>query len=156
MKKTILFTVVGFVVGLAFGCLGAMAYYGYSTATFMLTSQEKEIIRFEWSAEDAYYNQPTEVAIWALENLVSTLNSFKEERPFTEVEVPYFLLRPDHSLVFSHARLGQLYKKLDNTEKYKYHFDLAMSLSKENSFPSFDTEEELINFIHKVDSAREE
>jgi hypothetical protein len=108
----------------------------------------------EEASVDAYYNQPAEVAVWALENYISTLNRLKEERASFEVENPYFLLRPDPSIVFSHARLGQLYKKLNNTGKHKYHFEQAMSKSKEINFPAFDTEEKLIDFIHRVDSGQ--
>lgn len=155
MKKTIILTLLGFVVGLAIGCIATMTYYGHSLATFMLSSQEREIFEMEEASVKAYYDQPAEVAIWALENYISTLNRLKEERASAEVENPYFLLRPDHSLIFSHARLGQLYKKLNNTEKHKYHLEQAMSKSKEINFPSFDTEEQLIDFIHRVDSGQD-
>lgn len=155
MKKTIILTLLGFVIGLAIGCIATMAFLGHKLASSMFVLQEKKFFEMEEASVKAYYDQPAEVAIWALENYISTLNKLKEERASAEVENPYFLLRPDHSLVFSHARLGQLYKKLNNTEKHKYHLEQAMSKSKEINFPAFDTEEKLIDFIHKVDSGQD-
>ncbi len=154
MKKIIIFTLLGVVIGFAVGWFGAMAHLGHNLAAFMVTSQEREIIEFENSAVDAYYNQPTEAATWALETYIATLNRVKEERASAEVEGPYFFLRPDDSLISSHARLGQLYKKLNNTEKSKYHFEQAMSKWTEIHKHPFPTEEELLAFIHRLDTAR--
>jgi hypothetical protein len=153
LKRTITLILVGVVFGVLAGYFGAMARYGHSVATFMLSSQEMEIIEFENSAVDAYYNEPTEAAVWALETYIGTLNRLKEERSSGGGENPYLFLRPDDALMCSHARLGQLYKKLDNSEKSKYHFEQAMSKRQETDRPPFGTEEELIAFVHNEDSA---
>ena len=152
LKRTITLILVGVVFGVLTGYFGAMALYRHSVATFMLSSQEMEIIEFENCAVDAYYNEPTEAAVWALETYVGTLDRLKEERSSGGGENPYLFVRPDISLVCSHARLGQLYKKLDDSEKSKYHFEQAMSKRQETKMPSFDTEEELIAFVHDADS----
>ena len=159
MKKTILFTLLGLVIGIIIGGIGVVAYCGSGfegLVKTMLMVQEKEIAEMKIDATKAYHEQPPEVAIWALENYIDNLNTLKEERTQNGTEAPYIFLTPDRSLVFSHARLGQLYKKLDNAEKSKYHFAQAMSKSKEIKLPAFETEEKLIEFIHKVDSGPED
>ena len=153
MKKIIIFTLLGVVIGFAIGWFGASAHFGHSLVMFMLTSQEREIIEFGNSAVDAYYNHPTETATWALETHIATLNRVKQERASAEVENPYFFLLPDDSLISSHARLGQLYKKLNNAEKSKYHFEQAMSKWKKKHKHPFPTEEELLAFVHRLDKA---
>lgn len=153
MKKTITLISVGVVFGVVAGYFGGMVLYRHSVATFMLSSQEMEIIEFEDCAVDAYYNEPTEAAVWAMETFIGTLNRLKEERSSSGGE-NYLFLRPDESLMCSHARLGQLYKKLNNSEKSTYHFEQAMAKRKETDRPPFATDEELIAFVHKADSGR--
>jgi len=152
IKKAIFVSLTAFVIGLAIGGIATMAYSGFKFSSTIFMFQEREIFEMEAASEKAYYEQPAEVAIWALENYISTLNRVKEERGSAGAESPYFILSPDRSLIYSHARLGQLYKKLNNDEKQKYHFDMAMSKSKEIKFPKFDTEEQLVDFIHRLDS----
>ena len=154
MKKTIIFTLLAIVIGCIIGFIGAMAYCGPGVATMMFTLQEMEISEFENSAVNAYYNQPAEVAIWALEKHICTLNRVKGERSSAKVENPFFMLTPNLSLVFAHGRIANLYKKLNNPKKYKFHFDKAMAISKGNNLSAFDNEEEFIDFIHKMDSSQ--
>ena len=156
MKKTIIVALSGVLIGLAIGCFGTMAYLGHDLAGAMFLLQEIEILEFENSAVDAYDNQPTEVAVWALENFIGVLNRIKEERAPAEVENPYLMLTPDTSLVFSHARLAQLYQKLNNVEKYKYHLEQAITKGKETYLSSLDSEEKLIDFIHRLDSSEDD
>ena len=156
MKKIIILTLSGLLIGLIIGCLGTMAYFGHDLAVAMFSLQEVEILEFENSAVDAYDNQPTEVAIWALENFIGMLNRIKKERAPAEVENPYLMLTPDTSLVFSHARLAQLYQKMNNVEKYKYHLEQAVTKGKETHLSALDSEEKLINFIHKLDSSEDD
>ena len=151
MKKIIIFTLLGFVIGLAVGCIITMAFLGHKMASAMFMLQEKEIFEMEEATVQAYYNQPNEVAIWALENYIKTLNRLKEERSSAEVENPYFILSPVQSLTFAHTRLGQLYKKTDNIEKSKYHFKQAMSHIKNTKLKVIKTEEDLIDFINILD-----
>lgn len=79
MKKTIILTLLGFVIGLAIGCIATMAFLGHKLASSMFVLQEKKIFEMEEASVKAYYDQPAEVAIWALENYISTLNKLKEE-----------------------------------------------------------------------------
>lgn len=152
LKKALFLTLVVFIIGLVIGFVGTLDYFGHTTATLMLLNQEMEIVEFEGSTVDAYYNQPTEVAIWALENYINTLNRVKEEHALADTEKPYILFSPDRSLALSHARLVLLYKKLNDPEKCKYHFEMATSQTKGINLSAFDTEEKLIEFIHKLNS----
>ena len=151
MKKTIIFTLLGFVIGLALGYIITMAFTGYKIASVMFILQEGEIIEMEEVAVQAYYNEPNEVAVWALENYIKTLNRLKEERSSAEFENLYIILIPSQSLMFSHARLGQLYKKLGNVEKSRYNFERAMSYIGDGKLKVNKTEADLINFVHSLD-----
>lgn len=106
------------------------------------------------AAEDAYYNQPKEVAVWALENYIKTLNELKKERSHAEAENPYFILSPDTDLVFAHARLGKLYKQMGNDEKSRHHFDQAISLGKNTSLKCIDTEQDCLRALDALDKTR--
>lgn len=151
MRKTIIFTLLGFVIGIALGCIITMVFEGYKIASGMFMLQEKEIFEMEEAAIQAYYNEPNEVAAWALENYIKTLNKLKEERSSAEVENPYFILSPAQSLVFTHARLGQLYKKMGYVEKSKHNFEQAMSNIENARLKVIKTEEDLIAFINRLD-----
>ncbi|MHC4424197.1 MAG: hypothetical protein ACYSWR_05955 [Planctomycetota bacterium] len=151
MRKTIVFTLLGFVIGLVLGCIITMAFYGHTTASAMFMLQEKEIFEMEEAAVQAYHNEPNEVAIWALENYINTLNRLKKERSSAEVENPYFILSPVQSLAIAHARIGQLYRKTGNVEKSRYHFEQAMSHIKNSKLKVIKTEADLIDFINSLD-----
>ena len=151
MRKNIIFTLLGFVIGLAVGFIITVAFFGSKTAQAMFMLQEKEICEMEDAAVQAYHNQPNEVAIWALENYIKTLNRLKEERSSAEVENPYFILSPAQSLVLTHTRLGQLYKKMGYVEKSKHNFEQAMSNIEDARLKVIKTEEDLIAFINRLD-----
>ncbi len=151
MRKTIIFTLLGFVIGLAVGFIITVAFFGPKTAQVMFMLQEKEIYEMEDAAVQAYHNQPNEVAIWALENYIKTLNKLKEQRSSAEVENPYLILSPARSLVLTHTRLGQLYKKMGHVEKSKHNLEQAMSNIEKAGLKVIKTEEDLIAFINRLD-----
>ena len=151
MRKTIIFTLLAFVIGLALGYIITMAFTGYKIASAMFMLQEQEILEMEEVAVQAYYNEPNEVAVWALENHIKTLNRLKEERSSSDVENPYFILFPAQSLVCTHARLGQLYKKMSCVEKSKHNFEQAMSNIENAKLKAIKTEEDLVALINRLD-----
>jgi len=156
MKKDVTWKKIGLIVlCLAIGCvLGVIlstVYFGHKLATGMFMLQEKEIFEMGETAEDAYYNQPNEVAVWALESYIKTLNKVKEERSHAGVENPYFILSPDTDLVFAHARLGKLFKQMGDTEKSRYHFEQAISHSKYTKLKCFNTEEDCVRMLDTLD-----
>ena len=86
---------------------------------------------------EAYHNQPNQVAVWALESYINTLNRLIEERSHANVENPYAFLTPIDSLVIAHTRIGQLCKKMGDVEKSKYHLQQAMLHIKNTNFIPF-------------------
>ena len=153
MWKKIGLIVLCLAIGCVLGAILSMAYFGHKLATGMFMLQEKEIVKMGETAVDAYYNQPNEVASWALENYIKTLNKVKEERNHEGVENPYFILSPDTDLVFAHARLGKLYKQMGNAEKSRYHFEQAISHSKYAKLKCFNTEEDCVKMLDALDKA---
>lgn len=149
--KTIGFAILFLAIGLVLGFIFSAAYFGHTISTSMFMLQEKEIFELEEATEKAYYNQPIEVAIWALENYIDTLNRLKEERSSADVENPYFILSPDSSLAIAHARLWKLYKEVNNSEKSRYHLEQAISHGK-----GLATEEDLIRLLANLDKNRDE
>lgn len=151
MKKTFIFTLLGFVIGLALSHILTMVYSGYKISSAMFMLQEKAVFEMEEATVQAYYNEPNEVAVWALENYIKTLNRLKEERSLTCVENPYFFLSPAQSLVCTHARLGQLYKKMGCVEESKHNFEQAMSNIENAELKAIETEEDLVALINRLD-----
>lgn len=156
MWKKIVLGVACLVVGFVLGGIISMAYMGHTISKAMFLLQEKEIFKMGEAAEEAYYNEPNEVAVWALENYIKTLNEVKEERAPAGVENPYFVLTPDSDLVFTHLRLGKLYKKMGNEEKSRYHFEQAISQSKHTKIKGLDTEEDCVKMLEALDKIRGE
>ena len=157
MWKKIGLIVLCLVTGCVLGTILSMAYFGHKLAAGMFMLQEKEICEMGETAVDACYNQPNEVAVWALESYIKTLNKVKEERSHARVENPYFMLSPDTELVFTHARLGKLYKQMGNAEKSRHHFEQAISLSKRAKLKYLvNTEEDCVRMLDIVDKARSE
>jgi hypothetical protein len=153
MWKKIGLVVLGLVGGCVLGVFISMAYMGHTLATGMFLLQEKEVVNIGQAAEDAYYNEPNEVAVWALENYIKTLNELKEERKPAEVKNPYFILTPDIDLFFTHARLGKIYKQLGNDEKSLYHFEQAISYSKNTKLKSLNTQEDCLKMLDALDKS---
>ena len=130
MWKRIGLIVISLLVGCGLGVVLTMIYAGHTLAAGMFLLQDREMCSMGAAAENAYYNEPNEVAVWAMSNYIKTLSRIKEERMSAEVENHYFVLSPVTDLVYAHMRLGNLYKKMGNTEKSRYHFEQAISLSK--------------------------
>jgi tetratricopeptide (TPR) repeat protein len=153
MWKKIGLIILCLAIGCGLGVVFSISYMGRTLAIGMFTLQEKEIFNMGEAAEDAYYNEPNEVAVWALLNYIKTLNELKEERRPAKVKSPYFVLSPDTDLVFAHARLGKLYKQMGNTEKSQYHFEKAIFYSKDAGPKSIKTQEDCLMMLDCLDKA---
>ena len=151
MKKTIIITIITVIIGFTAGGIIAISYFapGMSSAMFML--QEVEIAMMEEAAVQAYSDEPNEVAVWALENHIKTLNRLKEERSSAEVEDPYVIISPDQSLVLTHTRLGLLYKKMNNQLKSTHHFEQAMSHIENARLRGIKNQDDLITLVNRMD-----
>ena len=158
MWKKIGLVVLCLVIGCVLGGILSMAYLGHNLATGMFALQEKEIFNIGEAAKDAYYNEPNEVAVWALENYVKTLNELKKEHAPAKTKnsyyIPYYILSPDIDLVFAHIRLGKLYKQIGNAEKSRYHFEQAISYGKYTPLKSINTEEDCLRISDDLDKTR--
>lgn len=154
MWKKIGLVVLCLLIGCVLGSILSMAYLGRSISKGMFMLQEEEIFKIGEAAEEAYYNQPNEVAVWALENYVDTLNELKKERNPAGVKDCYFLLSPDTDLVFAHSRLGKLYEQMGNAEKSSYHFEQAIACSKNTPLKSINTKENCLRMLDRLDKAR--
>jgi len=149
MRKKIALAILCLAIGFIAGYIFNMTYTTAKLARAMFMLQEKEIFQMEEAAVRAYYTEPNEVAVWALENQINTLNKLKEERSQTDVNQPYW---PDQSLALLHARLGQLYNKMNNSEKSNYHFDQALYYSK-LALKNVNTREDLLKLVTKIDES---
>jgi tetratricopeptide (TPR) repeat protein len=154
MWKKIGLVILYLVIGCVLGGTLSMAYLGHNLATGMFMLQEKEIFKIGEAAEEAYYNEPNEVAVWALENYVKILNELKKERAPAKTKNPYFILSPDIDSVLAHARLGKLYKQMGNAEKSSHHFEQAISYSKYTPLKSINTEEDCLRILDDLGKAR--
>jgi tetratricopeptide (TPR) repeat protein len=143
----------GIVIGCILGAVLSMSYMGRTLARGMFLLQEKEIFSMGEAVEDAYCNEPNEVAVWALENYIKTLNNLKEERKSISVKNPYLTLTPDMDLFLAHARLGKIYKQLGNDEKSQYHFEQAISYSKNSQCKSVNTQEDCLKMLDAFDKS---
>jgi hypothetical protein len=153
MWKKIGLVILGFVTGFVLGVILTMSYSGYTVARGMFALQEKEIFNLGEAAEQAYYNEPNEVAVWALVTYIKTLDELKEERSPAKVKNPYFLMSPDTDLVFAHARVGKLYGQMGNDEKSQYHFEQAISHSKHTKLKGLNTKEDCVRMLDACDRA---
>ena len=112
--------------------------------------EEMEIGIMEETAQKAYHNQPAATAIWALENFICVLNRVKSERAPSESENPYFILIPNQSLILAHTRLALLYEKMNDYTKSTYHFERAMTNSKNAGLKAIETQTDLINLVNRI------
>jgi uncharacterized membrane protein YbjE (DUF340 family) len=147
MLKKIGLVVLGLIIGFVLGVFLSMAYDGHTLATGMVFFQEKELVDMGQAAEDAYYNEPNEVAVWALTRYIKEFNKLEKERCSAKVKKPYFMLAPHLDLFLAHARLGKIYKQMGKAEESKYHFEQAI-IYKE--CPDF-TEKDCIKFLDEMD-----
>jgi tetratricopeptide (TPR) repeat protein len=141
--------VLGLVIGFVLGFILSMAYSGHTMATGMVLFQEKEIIDMGQSAEDAYYNEPNEAAVWALTKYIELLNETKEWQSSAKVKKSPFYADPNNSFFLAHARLGKIYKRMGKAEESRYHFEQAITHSKSRA----NTEEDCLKILDALDKS---
>jgi len=151
MLKRIGFIVLSAVVGFILGWVSNMAYSGYNLAGAMFMLQEYEILNQRESAEDAYFHQSPEVAVWALENYCTTIEEVKKQRGPVADSESFVLLTPEIDLTFSHVRLGKLYGQLGNADKSQYHFDQALTHAKAGNLKTLNTKEDCLRHLDAWD-----
>ena len=144
-KKQISVGILVFVLGFILGGLSLATYFGRyvrnTGETFGL------YFRADWEhrAFQAYSEENPQVAIWALENLADILEGdlqvTKRDKDLTQKD-----------LVLTYARLAIVFQAAKDTQKYQRNISKALALSKQ-AYPGLQTEEELLSFVKKLDSA---
>jgi hypothetical protein len=153
MKKIIIFTVIGLLIGMGLGSVVTIAYLGHKLAKSMFMLQEVELIRSESDAIEAYLNEPPEIGIWAFENFINAMNRVIKERRETAGE-EYFFLIVNHkdTLKYAHVRLALLYGKAGNDLKRKENLEKAFEYCDSVKIEEELLEERLIKAVTKLDS----
>lgn len=119
--------------GFAAGGISAFLYF----RSLYIESLKTEIIDEIWAlhrtAEEAYYNEPNEEAIPALNSSLLALESIRKSiasKNYTNFDFVAQTNSYCYSMMaLEQAMIGNLYKKLGDSDKSKYHFDQAISLS---------------------------
>jgi hypothetical protein len=143
-------------VGFILGWISNMAYSGYTIARFMLILQDYELATQRQSAEDAYFHQSPEVAVWALEHFCTAVEKVIEQRGSVADSKAFVLLSPEYDLTFSHARLGKLYGQMGDAGKSQYHFDQAVLHAKAANLKAINTKEDCLKYLEAMDSKAQE
>lgn len=154
-KKTIVFPIIGLVIGIVLGGIGSMAFFGKSLARAMFMLQEAEVLRNENSAIQAYLNESPEVGIWALENYINSMNQVIKEREIEDNQHVFVLIKPTITLRYAHVRLALLYEKTGNDSKRKENFDKAFEYYDSMKIERELLEKRLIELVTKLDSQYE-
>jgi hypothetical protein len=134
----------GLVLGVAIGKEFPTAKF-FRTMFFM---QEKEIYDLGQAAQNAYFYEPNEVAIWAMTTYLKRLDNVEKERNIARRDYAV-LSRLDKEIAL--VRLGRLYTMVGEPNKAQEQFNLAIQYHKEECPDSPKTQEELLEFVKKVD-----
>lgn len=151
MWKKIVFLVLGIGIGVILGAGLTMAYMGYTAATGMMMVQDAALFSMGESAREAYFHQPREVAVWALEKYIADLDEAIDQRRPAKAENSFLLLNPEMELTFSHTRLGKLYGQMGNTEKSQSHLDQALVHGKRANIMNLLTKEDYLRALEMRD-----
>ncbi len=150
MKKVIIAAIINLIFGVVIGAIGAIMFFVPEMSRGMLMIQENEIIEQIDGARNAYYYQTPEIAEWALNHVIRSLNELIEERSIEENDKPAcFLIDPKEELYFAHGRLAILYKNSGDMEQYSDHMTQAIE-----SYPHKKedlTAEKVIERINAID-----
>jgi hypothetical protein len=145
-KKQISLGILVFVLGFILGGLSLATYFGY----FIRKTGESlsSHFRADWErrAFEAYSEENPQVAIWALENLADILEGYLE---VTKRDKDF--IRED--LVLTYARLAIASQAAKDTQKYHENICKGLALSRQAYPAGLQREEELLNFVRKVDSS---
>ena len=143
-KKSILIAIIAFSFGLLIGALLVFIYFGKSTVETMQIMGLQYRSDWEERAIQAYQNESHEAAIWALENLIDILQKDADislnDKDFIQKD-----------LILTYARLAIVLQAKGNIKEYNKNILKAFDLAKESYPNEFKSEQELINFVKKLD-----
>ncbi len=139
-KRVIIIAILGLVAGLAIGSLGTLVVIGRTSVEGMRIVSLDNRAELESRVHQAYYDQESGVAIWALENLIGVLRRqaqlFPDEPPIRR------------EIVLDHARLSVLYSRVGREADAHKAMNEAIREAKEVGF-QLDSEEELKAFLDR-------
>lgn len=144
-------------IGFAAGGILSLVYFRALCFKVLKSEIINEIWALHRTAEDAYYDEPNEAAVSALNYSITTLKRIRQDIAERYYESFDFIAETNSycysMLALEHAMIGNLYKKLGDTEKSKYYFVRAISLSSyiKSDLPSnLKTEEDCIKWLDSV------
>ena len=153
MKKVIIFTFIGLLLGFGLGVVSNMVYIGYKISSTMFVLQEVELLLNEEAAIKAYLNEKPEVGIWAIENFINALNRVIEERREAGNDEYFFMIGDRKEILkYDHVRLALLYEKTGNDLKRKENFEKAFEYCGSNEIEKELLEDRLIKTVTQLDS----
>ena len=118
------------------------------TTTIIVVTQLKELLESADQARAAYFKEPPQVGIWALNSHLRVIDGLRDMGyPYYESDVLI------HELV-THARLASLYGRLSKTDEQAAHLEKAMSIIPQmpgKVWPKVKTQTDLYDIIVKFD-----
>jgi hypothetical protein len=148
-KRIIVFIFLSFIFGVALGGVGVYLYFGKSISDSMAILSMKNRTELELRVFNAYKNESPQVGIWALTNLSEILH---EEAKIYQKDRDLIL----KDLLLVYARLALLFRTQNDEKKYQVNIAKAVDLSREIYPNEFQSEKELITFVKKFDSIKDE
>jgi len=144
-KHPILLFALAFILGLIIGGVAIGSFFVKYESQTMEIVMLKHRAGLEEKAFQAYLDESSEVAIWALENLVSVLKEQLKVSPEKDQ-----LIQKD--IVLTNARLAILYKRMGNTNKYNRNISEALKFSQVAYKNDISNKNELLEFVAKLDA----
>ena len=144
-KKAILTVSIIFVLGFFLGAVSAAMYFENSVQK---TGELFGLFfRADWEqrAFQAYSEENSQTAMWALENLADIL-----EKNLVVAKRDKDVIQKD--LLLTYARLAIVSQTSKDLKKYQENLSKALALSKQLYPGELETKEELFRFVTKVDS----
>lgn len=152
MWKKILLIAGCVIAGLIVGFLAAIMIVVPNMSKAMFMMQEKEIFELGEAAQNAYLNEPNEVALWAMTTYLKRLDNLATERNIGEDKPVYCFLNPVDRVI-ANARIWNLYYRIGEKDKAQEHFRLATECAKGTCFEAMKTEEDWLKLVHRMDES---
>lgn len=144
MMKQLLIALIVFIVG---AVVGGVMVAGLSGKSIQQTWQISEMqcrADFGNRVWQAYQEESSEVAIWALKNFIQTLNKQlkQAQEPAKDIQI---------DLVLAYVRLAILHKQVNDIKSYHENIAKALTLSNDIFPDKKYTEESLLTFVIRID-----
>jgi GGDEF domain-containing protein len=138
--------ILGFIICILLGGVISVVIFGRTTSSSLKITGLAHRVDWEERATQAYKEEDSSTAIWALINLSEILEKDKDTYIDDKRDIQI-------DLVLTYGRLALLYKKENNINKYEKNISKALKIAKEVYGSNMD-EVQVLEFIHKVDSRK--